>query len=257
MINVVVAGATGRLGKMVCDLIVASDDLTLSGAIVSETGGNVGKELYPGIRAVPPGELDRVMDGADVYVDLTTPSAASQVVDRIPGYGASIILGTTAVDEKALERMEKRVADANVSGLIVSNFSIGINAFWKVCEQMAVMLPEYDIEVVEFHHNLKKDAPSGTALEIVRRLQDSTGIEDIVNGREGVIGPRKREIGVHAIRAGDIVGDHSVIFAGNMERIELRHSALSREVFARGCIRAIRWIAGRKDGKVHSMEEVL
>ena len=257
MVNVVVAGATGKLGTMVCDLIVASDDLKLVGAIVSAEGGNAGKVLYPGVKAVAPSELDAIMEGVDVYVDLTTPDAASRIIDRIPGYGAAVVLGTTAVDTATLERMKTQISKNSTSGLIASNFSLGVNAFYKVCELMARMLSDYDIELIETHHNKKKDAPSGTAIELLERLQNATGIEEVVRGRDGVTGPRNREIGVHAVRAGDIVGDHTVIFAGNMERIELKHSALSREVFAIGCVRAIRWIAGRSDGIIQSMEEVL
>lgn len=257
MVNVVVAGATGKLGRMVCDLVVASDDLDLVGAIVSADGGNVGKELYPGVRAVSSHDLDSVMAGVDVYVDLTTPAAASAVIDRIPGYGAAIVLGTTAVDDDAVSRMRDAIEENGTSGLIASNFSLGVNVFWKFCERMASILSDYDIEVIETHHNRKKDAPSGTAAELVRRLQGATGIEKVVNGRDGITGPREREIGVHAVRAGNIVGDHTVIFADDTERIEIKHSALSRDALAKGCIRAIRWIAGRKDGKIHSMEEVL
>ncbi|MBR1451913.1 MAG: 4-hydroxy-tetrahydrodipicolinate reductase, partial [Candidatus Methanomethylophilaceae archaeon] len=156
-----------------------------------------------------------------------------------------------------IERMRGNIESCGTSGLISSNFAIGVNVFWKMCEMMAKYLPEYDIEVIEAHHNQKKDAPSGTAMEAVRRLSQASGIDDIVYGREGVTGPRKKEICVHSIRAGDIIGDHTVIFARNNERIELTHKAISREVFAEGCIESIRWLAGRKDGKIHDMNEVL
>lgn len=257
MVNVVVAGATGKLGKMVCDQIVSSDDLTLTGALVSAEGGNVGKELYPGVFASPPSELDSLLENADVYVDLTTPTVASSVIDKIAETNTNLVLGTTAVDPSAINRMTENTAKYGTSSLISSNFASGVNVFWKVCEILAKALPEYDIEVIEAHHSAKKDAPSGTAIETVRRLSNATGIEDVVHGREGITGPRKKEIGVHAIRAGNIVGDHTVILAGDMERIELTHRAVSREVIAMGCVKAIRWIAGRKDGKVHTMEEVL
>ena len=257
MVNVVVAGATGRLGRMVCDLIDASDDLRLTGAVVSPDGGNVGKEILPGIRAVAPSDLDVAMAGADVYVDLTTPEAASQIIDRIPAYGADIILGTTAVDGNVMDRFASEVSSNMVSAIVASNFSMGINAFWKACSIVARMLPDYDIEVVEAHHASKVDSPSGTAEETVRILREATGIDDVTYGRQGSDVRRGREIGVHSIRAGDIVGDHTVIFAGDMERIELKHGAISREAFALGCVKAIRWIAGRKDERLHSMEEVL
>lgn len=257
MINVVIGGATGKLGSMVCDLIIKSDDLTLTGAIVSKDGGNAGKELYPGVIATTPDSLNSILKDADVYVDLTTPSAASKIIDIIPGTGANLVLGTTAVDGDAIARLEANVLKYKTSALISANFATGINVFWKTCEMLAKALPNYDIEVVEAHHSAKKDSPSGTAMEAVRRLQNSTGIKDVTYGREGVTGPRKREIGVHSIRAGNIVGDHTVILAGNMESIELTHRTISREALANGCLTSIRWMAGKKDGKIHNMDEVL
>ena len=257
MINVVVGGATGKLGTFVCQKIIASDDMKLIGGAVSPEGKNVGREIYPGIVGKTPAELPELLKGCDVYVDLTSPAAASKIIADIPSYGANIVLGTTAVDQVVLERMGENIRKNNTSGLISSNFAIGVNVFWKMCEVMAKYLPDYDIEVIEAHHSMKKDAPSGTAMEAVKRLSGATGIEDIEYGRQGVTGPRKREICVHSIRAGDIIGDHTVIFAKNNERVELTHKAISREVFAEGCIESIRWLAGKKDGQIHSMNEVL
>jgi len=257
MIGITVAGATGRLGSMVCHLIGESEDMELRGAVVSAEGGHIGREIVPGVRAVGPDGLESAVRECDVYVDLTSPAAAANVISSIPAMGANIILGTTAVPQKKLDELAVNTAAEGTSTLVSANFAIGVNIFWKLCGKMAEMLPDYDIEVVEMHHNKKKDAPSGTAAEAVRRLQAASGIETVVYGREGTPGARKREIGVHSIRGGDVVGDHTVIFAGNMERLELTHRAESRETFARGCLEAIRWIAGKKDGSMHTMEEVL
>lgn len=257
MIRVAVGGATGKLGSLVCKGVVEAEDMELVGAIVSADGGNVGRELYPGVVAVGPDRRDEIIRRCDVYVDLTSPKVASQYIDSIPATGAALVLGTTAVDEDSIARMTSEVAKNGTSAVISANFAIGVNVFWKMCETMAAYLEDYDIEVIEAHHHHKKDAPSGTAMETVRRLQEASGIEDVIYGRQGVTGPRKREICVHSIRAGDIVGDHTVLFAGNNERIELTHKAISREAFADGCIVTIRWVAGKKDGKVHNMKEVL
>ncbi len=257
MIRVVVGGATGKLGRIVCDLIVSSDDLELAGCIVSETGGNIGRELYPGIKAQGPDSLMTILKDADIYVDLTSPDAASKIIDKLPATGANLIIGTTSISQDVMDRMSENVRDNNTSALVSANFAIGVNVFWKMCEELADYLPDYDIEIIESHHGAKKDAPSGTTKETLRRLQASTGIEKVVHGREGIVGARTREIGVHAIRAGDIIGDHTVLFAKNMEMIELTHKAISRESLARGCIESIRWMAGKKDGQVHSMSEVL
>ena len=257
MVNVVVAGATGKLGKSVCELIIKSNDLKLVGAIVSPNGENGGKEIYPGVFGKTPNDLKELLKNADVYVDLTTPDAASKIVDKIPETKTNMIIGTTAINKDTLKRMEDNTKKYKTSSLVSSNFSVGVNVFWKICEELAKALPTYDIEVVETHHNKKKDAPSGTAMETVKHLQKATDISNVIYGREGNTGARKKEICVHSIRAGDVVGDHTVIFAGEMERIELSHKAISREIFAIGCVKAIRWISSKNDGKVHEMSEVL
>lgn len=257
MTRVVVGGATGKLGRNVCDLIVASNDLELSGAVVSESGGNVGKELHPGVFAEGPDSLIDLLSDADVYVDFTSPDAASRIVEHVPETGANMIIGTTAIPQDIIDRTADNVSKFGTSALISANFSIGVNVFWKMCREMARYLSDYDIEIIEAHHNAKKDSPSGTALTALKIIQEETGIERTVNGREGVVGARTREIGVHAIRAGDIVGDHTVLFAKNMEMLELTHKAVSRESIARGCLQSIRWISDKKDGKVHNMNEVL
>lgn len=257
MIKVVVGGATGKLGSLVCKGVVEAEDMELVGAIVSAEGGNVGRELYPGVVATGPDSRNDLLRKCDVYVDLTSPKVASEYIDSIPASGAALVLGTTAVDQEAIDKMVEEVARNGTSAVISANFAVGVNVFWKMCELMARYLQDYDIEVIEAHHHHKKDAPSGTAMETVRRLQVASGIDDVIYGRQGVTGPREREICVHSIRAGDIVGDHTVLFAGNNERVELTHKAISREAFADGCIVTIRWIAGRKDGKVHNMNEVL
>lgn len=256
MIDVVVGGATGRLGSLVCDLVARSDDMRLTGAIVSPGGGHIGKGMY-GLTASGPDSLDSLLREADVYVDLTAPSAAAEVVARVPRTGANLILGTTAVPKPVLDEMAANVRSFGTSALVSANFARGVNVFWKTCTVLAQYLRDYDIEVIEAHHRAKEDSPSGTAKEAVRRLQEATGIEKIVYGREGATGPRQREIGVHSIRAGDIVGDHTVVFAKDMECIELTHKAISRETLAEGCVESIRWMANKKDGCVHSMEEVL
>jgi len=255
--KVVVGGATGKLGRMVCDMIAASEDLRLTGATVSENGGNIGREISGGIVASGPMTLKKLLEDADVYVDLTTPSAASATVASVPGTGTNLVLGTTAVDAATMETVTAAVREHGTSAVVSANFAVGINVFLKVCEILAGYLPEYDVEIIEAHHSSKKDSPSGTAKEALRRLQAVTGIEKTSCGREGISESGGREIGVHSVRAGGIVGDHTVLFGNSNEVIELTNRAISREALASGCLRTIRWVAGRKDGKVHSMSEVL
>ena len=153
--------------------------------------------------------------------------------------------------------MAANTAKYGTSSLVTASFAPGVHVFWKVCEILAGYLPGHDVEVLESHHRGKIDAPSGTAVETVNRLMKPLGTRDVLCGREGEVGARGKEIGVHSIRAGDIVGDHTVCFAKGSEVIEFTHRADSREVFARGCVASVRWIADKKDGKVHNMEEVL
>jgi 4-hydroxy-tetrahydrodipicolinate reductase len=257
MIRVVVGGATGKMGSMICQLVQRQKDMQLAGGIVSSTGGNVGKVIAPGIVTSGDDGIERVLENADVYVDVTSASAAESNLPKVARAGVNAVVGTTSISNDAMDDFAKIVKQHKISAVATPNFSIGVNVFWRVCGTLAVALPKYDVEIVEVHHSLKKDAPSGTAKRAAEIIAETTGTDKIVYGRQGPVGARGREIGIHSIRAGDVIGEHTVIFAGNKERIELTHRAHSREAFAEGCIVAIRWIASRKDGSVHTMEEVL
>ena len=257
MINVAVGGASGKMGRTVCEMIMGSDDMRLTGAMVAPEESIANKEIFPGIIAYTTKNLNDALKGADVYVDITAPSAAAEIIGRIPKLGVNMVIGTTSIPTDAVTAMEKEVLKNKTSAVMSSNFAIGVNVFWKMCGMLASALEGYDIEVTEMHHNQKKDAPSGTAQEAVRRMTGAIGEKEIIYGREGIPGARGKEICVHSLRGGDVVGDHTVIFAGNKEIIELRHRAVSRDVFAGGFIKAIRWVYGKKDGKVHGMGEVL
>ncbi|MDR1954611.1 MAG: 4-hydroxy-tetrahydrodipicolinate reductase [Candidatus Methanoplasma sp.] len=257
MINVAMGGASGKMGRTICDMIQKSNDMRLVGAMILPTEEMFGKEIYPGVIAKGQDSLDEVLENADVYVDITAPQAAANIITKIPAKGVNIVLGTTGIPADVINRMRDEIAKNNTSAVHSANFAVGVNVFWKMCEVLAASLNGYDIEVIEAHHNQKIDAPSGTAMVAVKRMMKVTGIEDVTYGREGITGARKREIGVHSIRGGDIVGDHTVIFAGSGERIELKHSMGSRDALARGFIESIRWVNGKKDGKVHDLNEVL
>ncbi|MCE5297051.1 MAG: 4-hydroxy-tetrahydrodipicolinate reductase [Euryarchaeota archaeon] len=257
MIRVVVAGATGKLGSLVCGLIARQPDMELVGAVVSASGGHVGKDIAPGVKASGPDSIRDLVREADVFVDVTPASAAEVNLRLAVPSGINCVIGTTGLKDEFVSELDRTFLAKGSSAVITANFSIGVNVFWKACEQLAMTLKDYDVEIVEVHHDKKRDAPSGTAMKAAKIVAEATGIESIVCGREGMVGARGREIGIHSIRVGDVVGEHTVIFGGNMERIELTHKAHSREAFAEGCITAIRWVANRKDGSSHSMAEVL
>jgi 4-hydroxy-tetrahydrodipicolinate reductase len=257
MIKVAVGGASGKLGRMVCGLIMDSDDLELKSAIVSPESPRLGEELFPGVWAVGPDHIEEALRQVEVYVDVSTPTAAAETLPKLPGIGVSVVVGTTGVPHEVMEIFTDRVEKNQVSAVVSPNFAVGVNVFLRTCEMLASALSDFDIEIVEMHHAEKKDAPSGTAIRAAQIISEVTGIEKIVYGRHGNVGARKKEIGVHAIRAGDVIGEHTAIFAGKNERLEIMHRAHSREVFAEGCLKAIRWVAHRRDGKVHDMYEVL
>ncbi|MDH7508111.1 MAG: 4-hydroxy-tetrahydrodipicolinate reductase [Methanomassiliicoccales archaeon] len=257
MIRVVVGGATGKMGSAICRLLTKQKDMELHGAVVSRGGGNVGKRIEGGVVALGDDQLDKALEGADVYVDVTTPAAAEKNLIRVPPLGVNIVVGTTGISSDTMAKFAASVRRHGVSAVVTPNFSIGVNAFWKLCGEMAAVLKDYDVEIIEFHHNQKKDAPSGTAMKAAEIIGEKIGINKFVKGRDGITGVRNKEIGIHSLRGGDVVGEHTVVFAGNRERLELTHRAHSRDAFAEGALAAIRWIWQRKDGKIHTMSEVL
>ncbi|HEY3419721.1 MAG TPA: 4-hydroxy-tetrahydrodipicolinate reductase [Methanomassiliicoccales archaeon] len=256
-IRVCVAGATGKLGSMVCSLVQARSDMRLVGAIVSASGGHVGKEIAPGVKAVGPEGLEAALRETDVFVDVTNPAVAPGNLAIASAMGVNCVVGTTGIGEGTLNDLSERVSRSGTSAVVSPNFSVGVNVFWKACDVLARSLEGYEVEIIEVHHDKKKDAPSGTAMKAAEIISKATDVDKFVYGRQGVVGARGREIGIHAVRAGDVVGEHTVIFAGNRERIELTHRAHSREAFAEGCITAIGWVVSKKDGRIHTMAEVL
>lgn len=257
MIRVVVGGATGRLGRLVCKLISEQPDMRLMAGVVSAGSGNVGTEISPGVKIVGQESIREVTALADVYVDLTTPVAAEANIPAVQRPGLNLVIGTTGVAGDVMEGLERSLRASSAAAVVAPNFSVGVNVFFKACGDLARSLPGYDVEIIEVHHNMKRDAPSGTARRAAQIVSEVDQVERVVYGREGDVGPRGREIGIHSVRAGDVVGEHTVIFAGRRERLELTHRAHSREAFAEGCVLAIRWVAGMSDGRVHSMDEVL
>ena len=253
MIKVAVSGALGRMGSLVIEEIRKSGDMDLVAGFDIQGSS---RPLLRDVLVSGAGDLEKVLalTMPDVLIDFTSASAAVENVSSAAGMGINLVVGTTGFSDGQLDQM-KRVIDGHVAAVISPNFSIGVNVFWKLLAVAATALKDYDIELIEAHHNQKKDAPSGTALAAVDVLRNATGIMQVVHGRKGMV-LRGKEIGVHAVRAGDIVGDHTVLFAGPGERLEIRHQAHSRSAFASGAVRAARWVANANPG-VYSMADVL
>lgn len=254
--QVCVLGPSGRMGALVIDEILSCEGARLAAAIDHPNSRLIGTEAAPGI--IVGSDVRAGLAAADVYIDFTTPDAtrAAAEVARDLGTVAAVV-GTTGLDESAsaaLARLEERAPV-----LVAANFSLGVNALFGLAERAARALGHsFDIEVVEIHHKHKRDAPSGTALalaEALARGRDGRSHNRLT--RAGDIGPRSPdEIGVMAVRGGDVAGEHTAYFLGPNERLELTHRAGSRTIFAQGAVRAATWLAGRPAGRYH-MRDVL
>ncbi len=270
MIKVAVTGAAGRMGSGIIRKITEQDDMEVVAAIEMPNTPLAGKDAGVqagidelGVEIVGSEKLEETLkaSGAEVLVDFTIAHAAVETIKKATSCGVSVVVGTTGFSDEQMDENIKNIRENNVSAVISSNMSIGVNVFFNTLKKLAPLLYDYDIEIIEAHHNQKKDAPSGTAVtafEVIAEQLNRDTEEVGVYGRKGLVGKRtKEEIGVHAIRGGDIVGDHTVMFVGEGERLEVKHQAHTREVFIAGVIRAIRFVPTAEKGVVSSMNDVL
>lgn len=270
MLKVAVTGAAGRMGSGIIRRILEQEDMEVVAAVeMPDTpleGVDAGEKagIGPiGINITGSQNLEKVLksSNADVLVDFTIAPAAVETIKRASKCGVNLVIGTTGFTEEQVKENHKNIKENNVKAVISSNMSIGVNVFFKLLKDLTPILNDFDIEIIEAHHNKKKDAPSGTAMtafEIISNELNRNPEEVGIYGREGIVGKRtKNEIGLHAIRGGDIVGDHSVMFIGNGERLEINHRAHTREVFIAGVIRALRFVESAEPGYVSSMNDVL
>ncbi|PYI76910.1 MAG: 4-hydroxy-tetrahydrodipicolinate reductase [Verrucomicrobia bacterium] len=233
--RIALVGAAGRMGRAIVDIADSE------GAEIV-TRMDVGDPL--------------VATNADALIDFSSSAAAESVCHAAATSNVALVIGTTGHSPEETKIIE--TAAHKIPVVIASNFSIGVNVLFSLTERAAKILgDDFDLEIVEVHHRLKNDAPSGTAKTLAEILQRVRQNSSLRHGREGMVGARgKTEIGIHSVRGGDMVGDHTVIFAGNGERLELTHRASSRETFARGALRAARWVIG-KSPRLYDMRDVL
>ena len=253
MTRIAITGALGRMGTMIIAEAAKAKDMQLVAGL--DVVG-AGKPLLGGIIVQDASLLESALreSKADVLIDFTIANGAVNNVCTAAGLGIDLVVGTTGFSPEQHSQMRKAI-EGHVAAVITPNFSLGVNVFWKLVADAAAALKDYDIEIIEAHHNQKKDAPSGTALAAVQAIKTALGEKEIVYGREGIM-PRGKEIGVHAVRGGDIVGDHTVLFAGSGERLEIKHQAHSRTALASGAVRAAEWVVGKEPG-IYSMADVL
>ncbi len=252
MIKVIVNGALGRMGGIVACEIDAAEDLLLACAVDAAGHEGIGNEVC-GVTTTS--DLAGALAGADVAVDFTLPESAASFLEACASAGVAAITGTTGLT--AMQITRAREISGNIPVLVSPNMSLGVNLLFKVTEDIAKALPGFDIEITEIHHNRKKDSPSGTAAKLAEAALKARAGANVVHGRQGMVGERPSgEIGMHSLRGGDVTGEHTVVFAGEGERVELTHRAHSRKTFATGTIRAIRFIAGKQAG-FYKMSDVL
>lgn len=264
MTKIIVAGATGRMGSRVVALAKDYPGLQLAGAFERKGHSSAGKDigLLSGCgecNVLLVDDVESVIDSGDVIVDFTTPESTLYNVKVAASKKKAMVIGTTGISPEQVQTIRKYSAEIPV--VLAPNMSVGVNLLLKVLKDVARVLgDDYDIEIVEAHHRLKKDAPSGTALKMAQVIAEAVdrNLDSVaVYARKGIIGERTRkEIGIQTVRAGDIVGDHTVIFGGLGERIEITHRASSRDTFARGALRAALWL-NRKNPGLYDMRNVL
>ena len=235
MVKLGIAGVCGKIGRRIYELASFDRDFEVTLGLEKKGTPMIGRELGKiKVSSIPDGIFL-----VDVFVDFTTPEETEANIDYVARYKKAYVLGTTGLNDAQLKKVEDI---SKVIPVVFSpNMSVGVNVLFTMLPEIAKRLgPDYSIEIVEAHHKAKKDAPSGTAKKFAQILADAT----------------RKEIPTHAIRLGDIVGDHTIIFCGNSERIEIKHQAHSRDLFALGALKAAKWIMGKPAG-LYSMQDVL
>jgi len=248
-----VTGAGGRMGRTLVEAIQADRDLRLTAALEAAGSPALGSEVA-GVRIAA--DVAAAVAACDVLIDFTRPDGTLKHLEACLARSRAIVIGTTGFSETQLKSI--REAAKKIPVCLSPNFAVGVNVLFKTVEEAARALgADYDVEIIEAHHRHKVDAPSGTALKLGEVISSVLKKKDFVSGREGETGERPRgQIGFHAIRGGDIVGEHTVVFAGTGERLELTVRSQSRMTYAAGAVRAAKWLA-KKPAGLYDMFDVL
>lgn len=261
-LKIAVHGAAGRMGRALVQLIAEASDLSLAAAIEGAKSPHLGKDAGElagvGTLGVAISEELTLLAAADVVIDFSLPAALPALFAAVERHARPLVLATTGLS--AAQWSEVDALSKRVPLVAAPNYSTGVAVLYHLAQRAAQLLPEFDMEIVEMHHRHKVDAPSGTALglaEAAARGRGWNARERLVYGREGQVGARTDgEIGIMTLRGGDVIGDHTLILAGSGERLELTHKATNRVLFARGALRAARWVADKAPGR-YGMPEVL
>jgi len=258
VMKICMAGACGRMGRRILELAAAEDDIEIGGAFdVPELAGT--EWTVGSTRIIVSADADAEIAKSDVLIDFTQAQACMGHAQTATAAGKPSVIGTTGLSEEQVG--ELAVLGKTCPIVYAPNMSVGVNLLFKLTAEVAALLGlEYNVEITETHHNLKKDSPSGTAIRLAERAAETLGMDysaDVTHGRQGLVGERPvRQIGMHALRGGDVVGEHTVSFIGQGERIELTHKAHNRDNFARGALRAARFALDASPG-LYDMQDVL
>lgn len=246
--KVIISGALGRMGRAVYESAKADGDIeVIAGVDANAAAADTDFPVYA--------SFDKISDEADCVIDFSSPAALDGILDYSARTGAAAVLCTTGYDENQLEKIKKHAEKCAV--FKSANMSLGVNVLINLCKKAAEALGGFDVEIIEAHHNRKVDAPSGTALMLADGIKEVSPDKFYVYGREGKPGKRdQREIGIHAVRGGNIVGKHEVVFAGENEVITLKHEAESRSVFAVGAVKAAKYVSTKKSG-IYDMQDLI
>jgi len=261
--KICMAGACGRMGRRILEMAAAAGDIEIGGAF--DVPANAGTQLLVGSESGQPqtltvgGEAGPELAQSDILIDFTLAGVCLANVRNATEMGKASVIGTTGLS--AVQVDELKAFAARVPIVYAPNMSVGVNLLFKLTSEVAAVLGlDYNVEITEMHHNQKKDSPSGTAVRLGERAAQALGLDynrDVTHGREGLVGERpQRQIGMHALRGGDVVGEHTVAFVGQGERIELTHKAHNRDNFARGALVAARFAAKAPPG-LYDMQDVL
>lgn len=263
--KIAVNGALGRMGRAVLDFVLEDEQAELVSAIEykgcphldQDVGMFLGRSEKTGVFVTD--SLELALKNAQVVIDFTVPQSTRVLLEMCAKKKLPVVTGTTGLDEECRRAIDELAKVAPV--VVAPNFSVGVQVLLHLAARATTLLgSDFDIEIVETHHRKKVDAPSGTALRLLDAVADARGVDPkktAIFGRSGEMGARtKEEIGVLAVRGGDVVGEHTLLLAGPGERIEITHRAHNREIFARGAIRAAYWVEGKKPGR-YDMVDVL
>ena len=260
MIKIIISGACGKMGSRIFALATNNNNLKVSGVIESKGHPMLGNDLQDTAGQKYKLQADESLPGmlgsADVLVEFTSAAASISHAVVCAKMKKAVVIGTTGLSSEETGQIKKCAESIPV--VMAPNMSIGVNLLFKLVGEVAKAVPTYNVEIVEAHHNQKKDSPSGTAIKLAENINIASGGKlNYIYGRKGITGARKPdEIGILSVRAGDIIGEHTVIFAGTGERIELTHRAHSRDTFAAGALLAAVWVADKKPG-FYDMQDVL